>query len=45
MKTKRQRFIVGDIDSTLTKGTINALNFSARGMGWFFGCGRMNECH
>ena len=33
---KRQRFIVGDIDSTLIEGTINVFNFSARGMGMVF---------
>ena len=33
---KRQRFIVGDIDSILIEGTINVLNFRTRGMGWFF---------
>ena len=33
---KRQRFIVGDIVSTLIEGTINVLKFSARGMGMVF---------
>ena len=33
---KRQRFIVGDIDSSLIEGTINVLNFRARGMGMIF---------
>ena len=33
----KQRFIVGDIDSTLIEGTINVLNFGARGMGMVFG--------
>ena len=33
---KRQRFIVGDIDSILIKGTINVLNFRTRGMGMVF---------
>ena len=36
MKTKRQRFIVRDIDSTLIEGTINVFNFSTRGMGMVF---------
>ena len=40
---KRQRFIVGDIDSILIEGTINVLNFRTRGMGWFFGRGLTNE--
>ena len=33
---KRQRFIIGDIDSILIKGTINVLNFRTRGMGMVF---------
>ena len=33
---KRQRFIVGDIDSILIEGTINVLNFRTRGMGMVF---------
>ena len=33
---KRQRFIVGDIVSTLVEGTINVLNFRARGVGVVF---------
>ena len=33
---KRQRFIVGDIDSTVIEGTINVLNFRTRGMGMVF---------
>ena len=33
---KRQRFIVGDIDSTLIEGAINVLKFRARGIGMVF---------
>ena len=35
-EAKRQRFIVGDIDSILIEGTINVLNFRTRGMGMVF---------
>ena len=40
-----QHFIVGDIDSILIEGTINVLNFRARGIGMVFGRGRTNEGH
>ena len=33
---KQQHFIVGNIDSTLTEGTINVLNLTIRGMGMVF---------
>ena len=33
---KRQRFIVGDIDSKFIEGTIDVLNFRVRGMGMVF---------
>ena len=33
---KRQRFIVGDIDSILIEGTVNVLNLRIRGIGMVF---------